>query len=278
MRSILTKYDKGVSMVTSEQVAEYLKSVPPLPKTLKEILDALKDGDLSKAARVAEQDPAIVHYLKQVVNSAAYGFRQELKAPPQIFSALGVQRAKQLLYAYMIETMAPKRWRYFDLQTDDFRTFQIELMRQWERLVQMVGASDRYFVAAAVISAGLVVADAIFGDYREDVILLQEHGEIDLDTLLQKVAGYRFRALVTQIAKKWEVDEEVMRLVELAFGEEACDGNQTICRLAKLLHLLLFYALSRPKMMQAGCNAFITFNPDFVEDVMDDFQKAVPLS
>ena len=265
-------------MVTSEQVAEYLKSVPPLPKTLKEILDALKDGDLSKAARVAEQDPAIVHYLKQVVNSAAYGFRQELKAPPQIFSALGVQRAKQLLYAYMIETMAPKRWRYFDLQTDDFRTFQIELMRQWERLVQMVGASDRYFVAAAVISAGLVVADAIFGDYREDVILLQEHGEIDLDTLLQKVAGYRFRALVTQIAKKWEVDEEVMRLVELAFGEEACDGNQTICRLAKLLHLLLFYALSRPKMMQAGCNAFITFNPDFVEDVMDDFQKAVPLS
>ncbi len=256
-------------MVTPEEIAEYLKRVPPLPATLRRTLDALDAADLAGAARAAQEDPALMHYLRHVVNSAAYGFRQELKEAPQIFSALGVDRAKQLLYAYMVTVLAPKKWRFFNLEQVDFQNFQTDLMCRWEKLVKRESADEKYLTAAAVMSAGLVVADALFGDRAEDVALLRQTEDLDLDTIMLRISGLRFWQLVDRIAQKWEVSHEVRKLVNLAFGEEPCDEKERVCHLARLLHLLLFYELSRPKMMEAGANYFLTFHPEFVEPVMD---------
>ena len=254
-------------MITPEQIAQYLKRVPPLPETLRRTLQALDAGDLAGAARAAQEDLALMHYLRQVVNSAAYGFRQELKEAPQIFSALGIDRARQLLYAYMVSVLAPEKWHFFDLDQHDFRAFQTGLMRRWEKLLAREGADEKYLTAAAVIAAGLVVADALFADRAEDVALLRQTEDLDLDTIMLRVSGVRFRQLVDKIAQKWEVPEEVRRLVNLAFGEEPCEETPSLCRLARLLHLLLFYELSRPKMMEAGANHFLSFHPEFVEPV-----------
>ncbi len=254
-------------MITPEQIAQYLKRVPPLPETLRRTLQALDAGDLAGAARAAQEDLALMHYLRQVVNSAAYGFRQELKEAPQIFSALGIDRARQLLYAYMVSVLAPQKWHFFDLDRHDFRAFQTGLMRRWEKLLAREGADEKHLTAAAVIAAGLVVADALFADRAEDVALLRQTEDLDLDTIMLRVSGVRFRQLVDQIAQKWEVPEEVRRLVNLSFAQEPCEEPPSLCRLARLLHLLLFYELSRPKMMEAGANHFLSFHPEFVEPV-----------
>jgi HD-like signal output (HDOD) protein len=264
-------------MVTPQQIAEYIEKVPPLPETLRGTLEALERGELALAAKRAAADPAMVHYLQQVVNSAAYGFRNELKDVNQIFSALGVQRAKQLLYAYMVSLMAPERWGYFTLDKGGFRDFQTEMMRRWERIVKALGADEKYLSAAAVMSAGLVVADAIFGDHASEVALIRETGDLDLDTILERVSRLDFRKLVDVIAEKWEVDPEVRRLVSLAFGREACDENGKLCELARMLHLLLFFELSRPMMMDAGANAFISFNPGFSEPALERFREIVEI-
>jgi HD-like signal output (HDOD) protein len=138
-------------------------------------------------------------------------------------------------------------------------------------------AEEKYLSAAAILSAGLVVADAIFADHASDVALIRESGEIDLDTILERVSGLNFEKLVATIAKKWEIDPDVVRLVVLAFGKEECDGEPP-CELAKMLHLLLFYELSRPAMMDAGANAFVAFNPEFVSPVLEKFQDVVSLA
>lgn len=262
-------------MVTPKRIAEYIQSVPPLPETLRKSLEALEKGELAGAAKTAAADPAMIQYLKQIVNSAAYGFRNELKDASQIFSALGIERAKQLLYAYMVSSLAPKKWAYFTIDRDGFRQFQRDLMRKWEEIVRHEKADEKYLSAAAIMSAGLVVADAIFGDHASDVALLRESGDYDLDTILQRVSRLSFDRLVATIAKKWEVDEDVVRLVALAFGREECPAKERLCRLARMLHLLLFYELSRPLMMDAGANAFIGFNPEFSEPVLKEFQEIV---
>ena len=265
-------------MVTPQQIAEYIKKVPPLPQTLRDTLAALDAGELSAAARAASKDPALIHYLRQVVNSAAYGFRNELNDAAQIFSALGVQRAKQLLYAYMVALLAPEKWRYFTLDNSGFRDFQAGMMARWERIVKALEADEKYLTAAAVLSAGLVVADAIFGDHASEVALIRESGDYDLDTILERVSRLNFEKLVDAIAKKWDVDPEVADLVSLAFGRRECEEETTRCRLARMLHLLLFYELSRPLMMDAGANAFVSFRPEFSEPVLEKFQEVVAIA
>ena len=262
-------------MVTPQQIATYLRRVPPLPESLKKSLDALSIQDLGAAAEAAATDPVVIAYLKEVVNSAAFGFKSRMNDAKQIFSALGIERAKELLYAYMVRQLAPKRWSYFSMDPDDFHRFQLEFMHRWEKLVRHEKAEEKYLAAAAIMSAGLVVADAIFGDHASEVTLIRESGDIDLDTILERVSHMRFERLVTTIAKKWEVDEDVIRLVKLAFGRETCDREEKLCRLAKLLHLLLFYELSRPVMLEAGANAFVSFHPEFASDLLDTFQDVV---
>ncbi|WP_456449821.1 HDOD domain-containing protein [Hydrogenimonas sp.] len=240
---------------------------------MKKTLKALEKGELAAAAKIASADPAMLHYLKQIVNSAAYGFRNELKDASQIFSALGVERAKQLLYAYMVNLLAPSEWRYFTIDGEGFRQFQTGLLRKWEKILKAEGGEEKYLSAAAIMSAGLVVADAIFGDHASDVALLRESGDYDLDTILERVSRMRFDRLVATIAEKWEVERDVVRLVTLAFGKEPCPSDERLCRLARMLHLLLFYELSRPLMLDAGANAFIGFDPDFSEPVLERFQE-----
>ena len=267
------------SMITQQELIEYLKRVPALPDTLKNAMDALKAGDLSGAATAAADDKALMFYLKHVVNSAAYGFRTELHEAPQIFSALGLQRAKQLLYAYMVSLLAPESWVFFDIDQDDFRNFQVELMRDWEKLIAKTRSDEKYLPAAAVISAGLVVADGVFGKRKKDVELLTSVEPLDLDTILKRLGGMNFQQLVDRIAEKWEVDEDVRFVIDRAFAVEPCDVDEDErCRLAALLHLLLFYALSRPVMLSAGANGFIEFKPEFVGPVMHVFEETMELT
>ncbi|WP_457597637.1 HDOD domain-containing protein [Hydrogenimonas sp.] len=264
-------------MITQERLDEYIASVPPLSETLRETLAALERGDLAAAAKAASKDPALIRYLRQVVNSAAYGFRHEVKEAGPIFSALGIERAKQLLYAYLVAVTAPGKWRYFDIEKEAFREFQAGFMRRWEALVEALEAPEKYLSAAAILGAGLVVADALFGDHAGDVALLLSTEPLSLDEILERLSGRRFRELVAAIARKWEMDEEVVKLVALSFGGAECE-EEPRCTLARMLHLLLFYELSRPVMMEAGANGFLNFDPAFVEPVLQRFQSIVELS
>ncbi|SFP16023.1 HDOD domain-containing protein [Hydrogenimonas thermophila] len=262
-------------MVTQQQIAEYLKKVPPLSEALKKSFEALENGDLAGASKAAATDPAIIYYLKQIVNSAAFGFRNEVTDPSQIFSILGIARVKQLLYAFMVHSMAPKKWNFFKLSRDDFIQFQASMMNRWEKIVKAENADEFFLSASAIMSAGLVVADGIFGDHADDIALIRQVEDLDLDTILERVAKVRFDSIVVSVAKIWEVDPNVIDLVKLSFAKKDCSSEEIKCRLSKYLHLLLFYELSRPVMLEAGANSFIEFKPQYVSEVVSQFQDIV---
>lgn len=262
-------------MVTQRQIAEYLKKVPPLPEALQKTFEYLEQGDLAGASKAAATDPAIIYYLKQIVNSAAFGFRNEVTNPSQIFSILGIARVKQLLYAFMVHSIAPKQWSFFKLNRDDFFQFQASLMSRWEKIIKAEGAGDHFLSAAAIMSAGLVIADAIFADHADDIALIRQVEDIKLDDLLVKVAKVGFEDVVLFVAKIWGLDPNVTNLVKLSFAKIDCNGEEIECKLSKYLHLLLFYELSRPVMIEAGANSFIEFNPEFVNEVVSQFKDIV---
>jgi len=262
-------------MVTQKQIKEYLKRVPPMPKPLKETFEFLKIGDLSGAAKAASSDQAIIFYLKQVVNSAAYGFKNEVTNPNQIFSILGVAKAKQLMYAYMVNVISPKKWSFFKLSKDDFINFQTSLITNWQKIIKEENANENLLSTASIFSAGVVVADAIFGEHKDNVELIREVENLDLNTILKRVSGVSFEELITKIVETWGVDESVMKLVKLSFANEMRLTDKQNGKLAKYLHLLLFYELSKPVMLEAEVNCFIEFKPEFVSEVIEKFNEMV---
>jgi len=259
-------------MITKEEIQNYLKNVPSLPRVVKACLEQLKIGELNKAAVIAKKDQKLIFYLKTVVNSAAYGFRSTLEDEKQIFSALGSHKAKQLLYAYMINSNSPNEWQFFNLSKNDFKTLQMQMMKYFDAILKSYSLENSEFQSASsIICASVVVADQIFGVHKEDVKIIKQSQDLTLDQILYRLSGYTFANLVEFIAKLWEVEQSVQQLLVLSFGYQKCKGF--VCELSKLMHLLLFKIFSQPRFIKAGLNDFLDIKIEFVEDMLDKFNK-----
>ena len=259
-------------MVTKEQIQNYLKDVPALPNVVRQCLSWLQKGELDKAATVAKSDQKLIHYLKTVVNSAAYGFRNKLEDEKQIFSALGSHKAKQLVYAYMIDSTSPDTFTYFAMSKNEFKAFQIAMIKDFNAILRSYNLENSpYQSASSIICATVVVADHIFGDYKDDVFIIKQSQELSLDEILFRISGYTFANLVTYIAKLWEVEPEVQKVLHLCFGHKKCEDTE--CDLAKMLHMLIFKTFSKPIYINAGLNDFLDLKIDFIEDIVEQFEK-----
>lgn len=265
---------KKAAMITKEEIQSYLEDVPSLPNIVQACLTQLQIGELDKAAVVAKKDQKLIFYLKTVVNSAAYGFRSKLEDEKQIFSALGSHKAKQLVYAYMIDSTSPNEWQFFNLSKNDFKSLQIQTIKNFNTILKSYSLENSEFQSASsIICATVVVADHIFGIHKEDVEIIKQSQDLTLDQILHRLSGYSFADLVEFIAKLWEVEDNVQQLLVLSFGHQKCEGQ--LCELAQMMHLLLFKTFSQPLFIKAGLNDFLEIKIEFVENMLEKFSEVL---
>lgn len=262
-------------MVTAEQISLYIQTIPPAPTIVKETLDHVRQGDLTKAAKRAEEDPALKLYLKTLVNRPIYGFRNEVHDMAQIFGILGVSTAQQILYHYLLTLLAPKEWKLFSLSGHAFYDLQASLSRRWEKILKHLNLLNHDTESAiTLLPASIIVCDALFGQHKTEVEQLRAVKALDYNTILSRLSKLTLFDLCTQIAEKWEMSPTISKIVHGASGlDTQMDPNEEI--LAKWMHLLLFYELSQPSYVQAGLNEFLDFQIEFVQEIYESFMKVV---
>ena len=262
-------------VVTKEEIQTYIQSIPPAPSTLQNVLLQLNAGELSKAASVANDDPALKLYLQNVVNKPIFGFQNDLKNLGQIFGVLGLAQAEQLIYNYMISLLSPKKWELFVLNEKNFCEVQNTLSVFWKKILEHKDINDKtIYSSISLLSASIIVCEALFKDKKDDVLLLRGLKEIDYSTILQRLSGMSLYNLCDEIAKTWEMPELISRIV-LASSGKTDEKDPQILELAKWMHLLFFYQLSQPVCVKSGLNDFLDFNIDFVEDIYEEFQSLI---
>ena len=143
-------------VVTKEEIQTYIQSIPPAPSTLQNVLLQLNAGELSKAASVANDDPALKLYLQNVVNKPIFGFQNDLKNLGQIFGVLGLAQAEQLIYNYMISLLSPKKWELFVLNEKNFCEIQNTLSIFWKKILEHKDINDKtIYSSISLLSASI---------------------------------------------------------------------------------------------------------------------------
>ncbi|MBW6488060.1 HDOD domain-containing protein [Sulfurimonas sp.] len=258
-------------MITREKIDSFIEKIPPSPKVLNETIRLLNEGELTKAAKVAECDLALKSYLKGIVNRPIYGFANEVSDISQIFGILGVSLSQQTVYNYMITLLSPKNWTLFHLNARSFHDFQANISKKWERVLKHLGIDDKNtYAAIALLPASIIITEALFSERKEDVNLLRGTKALDYNTILVRLCGVSLFDICSQIAGKWEMDEKISKIVQAASGVNPSD-EESINNLGKWMHLLLFYELSQPEFIKAGLNDFVDFQIDYVGDIYEDF-------
>jgi hypothetical protein len=266
------------NMITKEQIDVYVEKIPPVPKTLKETLQLLNVGELTKAAKVASEDIALNNYLKNIVNKPIYGFKNNVSDLSQIFGILGVTGSQQAVYNYMMGLLSPNDWSLFKLNQKSFHNLQDELSINWKKILKFLEITDKDIESSiSLLPASIIVSEALFKEKIDDINLLRSVHSIDLNTVLQRLGGMDLFDICEQISVKWEMPNNVAQIVQASSGLKP-SKDETINNLGKWMHLLLFYTLSKPNFIESGLNDFIDFQIDYVADIYDDFSTLMEIS
>jgi HD-like signal output (HDOD) protein len=262
-------------VITKEQILLYIQNIPPAPLIVKQTLDYVRVGDLTKAAKCAEEDPALKFYLKTLVNRPIYGFRNEVSDLPQIFGILGISTAQQILYNYLITLLSPKEWGLFNLNSHAFYDLQASLSRKWAKILTHLNLLNHENESAiTLLPASIIVCDALFGEHKNEVEQLRSVKAMDYNTILYRLTKMSLFDICTEIAKKWEISPAISHIVHASSGVDK-GLNEEEKTLAKWMHLLLFYELSQSTYVSAGLNEFVEFQVEFVQDIYESFMQVV---
>ena len=268
--------DKIVSMIKNK-IGNYIKNIPAIPKNVKECALYLQKGDLYNAAKSALKDPAFSQYLITLVNKPIFGFRNEIKDISQIFGILGVEKAAQVVNAYYAKLILPKAWKLFPITNSDFQALQTSLIHNWNKILNY--EQQNTIALASVVSllpASIIVCEEIFEDQMEDVKLLKIQKDLSYDEILFKISGYKLFDIFIIICKKWELPKESLKFIE--YISKKIEDDTMLSKLARYIHLLMFFELSKPIYVKAGLNDFVEFDVEFVQDVYENFMKIVDVS
>lgn len=262
-------------MISQEDIQTYIRSIPPSPAVIKKVLVQLNEGELSKAAAEAAEDPALKLYLQNIVNKPIYGFKNDIKDIRQIFGVLGLAQAEQIIYNYMISLLAPSQWELFKLSNKNFSQLQDSLGIIWKKILEDKEIKEKeIYSAISLLPASIIVCEALFKSKQDEVNLLRSTKEIDYNTILKRLSGMDLFDLCARIAVEWEMPEIISKIVLCSKGKNS-ETDETIIELSKWMHLLFFYQLSQPDSVEAGLNDFIEFNIDYVQDIYEQFQEVV---
>ena len=264
-------------MITNEQINSFIEKIPPAPKALRATIMLLNNGELTKAAQIAQTDLALKSYLKNVVNKPIYGFRNEVSDISQIFGILGVSSSQQTVYNYMITLLSPKKWELFKLKESSFHELQARLSIQWKKILTHLQINDKEIESAiTLLPSSIIVAEALFAHKKNDVEILRSVNDLNFNTILTRLCGMDLFDICEKIALKWEMPPKIIEITQASCGFKP-SSNKDLNLLAKWMHLLLFYELSQPLFIEAGLNDFIEFQLDFVGDIYNDFTRVMEI-
>lgn len=265
-------------MIKQTQLNEFIQKIPPAPEVLKETIRLLNIGELAKAASVAKQDLALKSYLKDIVNKPIYGFKNEVSEIGQIFGILGVSLSQQTVYNYMISLLNPSKWVLFDLNEKIFLDFQASLSTKWGKILSHLHVEDKEALASiSLLPSSIIITEALFSKHIQEVKLLRDVKALDYNTILKRLCNLGLFDICETIATKWEMDEKISQIIQASSGLNPSE-DESINKLAKWMHLLLFYELSQTRYVKAGLNDFLDFKIDFVSDIYEDFALLMEIS
>ena len=268
----------GTIMVTKEEIDNFIDKIPPTPTVLKKTISLLSIGELAKAASIAEEDIALKSYLKNIVNKPIYGFKNEVSDIGQIFGILGVSQSQQTVYNYMINLLSPSKWILFKLNEKKFNELQANLSKKWSIILEHLEIKDKdIFASISLLPASIIIAEALFNKYIEDVKLLRMSKALDYNTILYRISGQNLFDICELIAKKWEMNNIIVKILQSSSGIKH-SKDENIDKLSKWMHLLLFYELSQSTFVEAGLNDFIDFQIEYVNDIYDEFSNLMNIS
>ena len=243
-------------LISKEDILKYLSNVPPVPENVQKALLYLNNGDIKNAAIEAEKDFVLKKQIERVINSAYYSLTKKVDNMVQLFTLLGIEKARSLIYSYLVSLLEPKKWKIFKI---NFFDFQSAFMKEFEEAMFLEFNEEiykKYVEIGAIIPAAVCVCDSLLGDKKDEVDILISSAPLEYSTLIKRMSGFSLFEIASKIAFLWGLDDEK---IEILKKSECQKCNE---KLPALIHFVFFMLVSKKEFLDI--NSLIAFNPECI--------------
>jgi hypothetical protein len=252
-------------LISKEDVKKYLDSIPPMPQYALECLNALKNGDLKKAAEAVENDFVLKKQIEKIVNSAAFSLKRKVDNTLQLFTLLGIENIRAIVYSYLVSLLKPREWKIFKI---DFSEFQKDFLNYYKEFATLEFGEQtykKYSEIGAIIPASVCICDSLLGDKKDKLNIILNSAPLEYGTLLKRLTGESLFGIAATIAELWELEKEKCNIIKKSECE-ICDNE-----ISALTHFTFFYLVSKPSFMDI--NSLIEFNPKCIEYIPKTYER-----
>lgn len=193
-----------------------LKSIPTLPQVTVELIQLVfsDEPDISKIARVIQQDATLTAKLFKTVNSAAYGLRVEVQSIHQAISIVGLDMLRTTISTIALGEYLINKTTGNVLDVKSFCIHSLAtaiIMEELAVLYDMKKEKDLLYLIGLLHDFGRLALDMLpDGDYRE-VLNLNSQG-MGLEEAERNIYGIDNRQAWRMIARDWTFPSQLIKL------------------------------------------------------------------
>jgi HD-like signal output (HDOD) protein len=268
-------------------IADSIKSLPPLSKTIADInrVYADEEAGIADLAKVIEHDPMIVANLLKAANSPLYGFGKEIKNVSQAVSLFGMSMTRSIALGNAIRKLLNVDMQPYGITSEKFAeisSMQATLMNRWYRQIDKEKAEKLYLAAFLQETGKILIASDVIKD-DEDISF---KSEVEMTNNLAQVEKSYVNVTSSEVTalifEHWGFEDEFVEMIRYADNPAA--APKEVKEYATALHIVkTVLPLNKPLSEQAinfGLRKArdAGYNHEILEDVIDDMLDVLEAS
>jgi len=212
------------------EIAERIKSLPPLPKSFQQITTICKnpESSVNDLARAIEEDPMLVANLLKVANSPLYGFRREIKSVLQATSLFGMATTRSLVTDMSIKKLLNVDMAPYNVTPETFAQicgWQSALMMQWYKKVDPSKLEILFLSALLQETGKILIADEIMKNDETFQFKGEIENSINISSVEKTFVGISSSEITALIFEHWKFAPLIVEAIRFSDAYETAPDD-----------------------------------------------------
>jgi len=265
-------------------IAESIKSLPPLSKTILDInrVYADKEAGVADLAKVIAHDPMIVANLLKNANSPLYGFGKEIKNVAQAVSLFGMSMTRSIALGNSVRKLLNVDMQPYGITSEKFAEIselQATLMLQWYEKVDKQKADDLYLAAFLQETGKILIASDVIQEDEDVSFKAEVEFSNNLAQLEKSYVNVSSSEVTAEVFHHWGFNKKFIDMIR--YSDNPSAAPQEVVEYATALNIVkTILPINKPFSEQAinfGLRKARDAGYDYemLEDVVDDMLDVI---
>jgi putative nucleotidyltransferase with HDIG domain len=225
-----------------DEILERVRTVPALPKAAVDVIDLLRNPDVSAAelVEVIEYDPMLTSNILRVANSVYFAGPQSVSTLREAIVRLGMKRVFQLVMTTAITPYARQPIRGYDLPTGELLKHAVAVAIGTEHLAAAVGREGPpfAFTAGLLHNLGKVVLGTFLEMDPQPILAAAYEEGLSFEVAERQVLGTDHAEVGAELLESWSLPAGLTESVRWHHRPEDFEGETFVVDLVHVADTL----------------------------------------